>query len=393
MTPTIRFRGQPSGEDDTAGAFLARALGDRDVAAITVVVAWARFGGLARFIKNIGKFRKRGGRLRLIVGIDEGIATVPGLELAIELADEAFAFHDSGSTFHPKIYLAEGPTKALLLVGSSNVTAGGLFSNYEASLECELSLPDDAGEEALVDANAFIDSLLADEGICLPLDRALLDRLIADPRYSISARETRTPRRQPGKAGDERDQAGETGLDGEKIFGKRKGARMKVPALSKRDLGRRAKSEPKAPPPPPAPFPVMTWTKVLTASDAQHPPGSGSNPLGNMRLTQAKNEIDWLTWFRHDLFGSAAWSERKDQNGNTIEIATVPFLVTIAGKEHGVVKLSVDHAPFRESGQSNHATVLHWDSLAPTLRRTNYKGRVLTLRRMSDGTYRLDIAR
>jgi hypothetical protein len=138
---------------------------------------------------------------------------------------------------------------------------------------------------------------------------------------------------------------------------------------------------------------VATWTKVLPASDAQHPPSPGSNPLGNVRLTQAGHgKINWLTWFRHELFGPAKWEGVKDRNGNDVEIAWVPFVVTIGGKSHGVIELQVDHAVHRESGQHNHATVLHWGRLGPVLRRTDYTGHVLTLQRLSEGTYRLDIS-
>jgi len=54
--------------------------------------------------------------------------------------------------------------------------------------------------------------------------------------------------------------------------------------------------------------------------------------------------------------------------------------------------LKVDHAPHRESGQSNHASVLHWGPLAPVLRETNYSGYTLTLERLADDSYRLDIS-
>ena len=71
----------------------------------------------------------------------------------------------------------------------------------------------------------------------------------------------------------------------------------------------------------------------------------------------------------------------------------MPFVVTIAGKAHGVIDLTVDYGAFRESDQGNHVVVLHWgESLGAVLRGTNYAGHVLTLERLSDGTYRLDIA-
>lgn len=394
MAPELRFRGQPFGDRDTVGAFLAETLSEKSFSRLTIVVAWARFGGLRRFQSEFKAFRGRGAKLRVILGIDEGIATVPGLSLAIKSADEVFVFHDRGArTFHPKLYLAEGEEKARLLVGSSNLTAGGLFSNYEAALEADYALPAEEGDEALAAARGYIDKLLEDDEVCLPLDSALLKRLIDSPRYAISGRESRSAGNRPKGVGEEEvDERGETGGKGEEIFGKSRHRKASVPRLPKKAAGDLKRIEPKTAPLPAPLEPVASWTKVLPASDAQHPPSPRSNPLGNMRLTKADHEIDWLTWFRHDLFGPAEWSTVEDRKGNEVEIAWVPFAVTIDGRSHGLVSLQVDHAAHRESGQHNHATVLHWGSLGLVLRKTNYTGYVLTLQRMSDGTYRLEIS-
>ena len=40
----------------------------------------------------------------------------------------------SYTIFHPKIYLFEGADKSELIIGSSNLTSQGLFTNVEASL-------------------------------------------------------------------------------------------------------------------------------------------------------------------------------------------------------------------------------------------------------------------
>jgi hypothetical protein len=384
---------------------LSKTLADTDIESLTMLIAWARFGGLGRFEKEIKAFRRRGGKLQLIVGIDQGIATEPGLKLAIELATQAFVFHDSESTFHPKLYLGEGAAKASLLVGSSNLTAGGLFSNYEASMEAEFALPSEAGEPALAAAREYIARLLADKGVCLPLTNTLLRQLMANPRYAISQRERRPPAsKRKGRRGEGLDETAETGEPGKAIFGASKHKKPPVPKLPSRAAKELKKLEKKKPsgPAPAAPVPVKetaapvaTWTKELSASDAQHPPSSGSKPsnvIGNVRLVKAGNPIDWKTWFRNDLFGLAAWKKARDRRKNKIEVAIVAFDVTIDGKSYGAVDLRVDHGIHRVSKQDNHATILHWDSLSSVLRETDYTGYVLTLQQMSNGSYRLDIS-
>ena len=56
-------------------------------------------------------------------------------------------YHESGRTFHPKIYLFdhEETEEALLIVGSSNWSYGGLAGNVEGNVLLHLSL--DVGEE------------------------------------------------------------------------------------------------------------------------------------------------------------------------------------------------------------------------------------------------------
>lgn len=402
MAPSLSFRGQPFRDEDTAGAFLSKALDDPALTSLTLVVAWARFGGLRRFKAEFEAFQGRGGRLRAIVGIDEGGATRPGLSLALELADEVYVFHDrQARTFHPKVYLAEGPAQAILLVGSSNMTAGGLFSNYEASLEAEFELPGEEGAEALVDARTYVDTLIEDEHLCLPLDEALLDRLVEDPRYAIAGGERRTRSPGPSVEGVERDEVdhdARTDEGGEDLFGASQHEKAAVRGLPD---GARAELEALeaevgvangAPAHASTPVAVATWTKLLRGTDAQHPPSPNSNPVGNLRLTKSVHKIDWLTWFRREMFGSENWSAREDRRGNPIEIVTVRFLVTIEGQSLGPMDLQVDHAPHREEGQANHATVLHWGELSSVLRAADYTGHTLTLQRMSDGSYRLDIS-
>jgi len=388
LAPSLSFRGQPFHAEDAAGTFLERALSAPDLGALTVVVAWARSGGLRRFEDEICSFRERGGHFQLILGIDEGVATVPGLQLALQLADSPFVFHDRGArTFHPKIYLAEGPGRAMLLVGSSNLTAGGLYSNYEASLEAEFALPAEEDEQALTAVRGYVSTLRADEELCLPLDQKLLERLVGDPRYAIAPDERRsTSAAEPSR---ERTEV--------EIFGTSRHAKAPARPLPPGARGEAAPSVGGAESGEVAgegtgAVGVARWTKVLPASDAQHPPSPNSNPLGNMRLTKAGHQIEWLTWFRHELFGPAAWHDETDRKGNPIEVAEIPFAVTIAGEPLGVRTLKVDHAPHRESGQSNHASVLHWGPLAPVLRETNYSDYTLTLERLADDSYRLDIS-
>ena len=239
MAPDLEFLGQPYDEDATAGAFVRRVLHDEAYDHFTAVVAWARFRGIRRISDELDELRERGGSSRLIVGIDEGIATRPGLVLALRHFSEVYVLHDRpGLTFHPKLYLAEGGASAALLVGSGNLTAGGLYSNYEAGVAVTFALPDEESSSTLAGARAYVDRLLSDTEICRKLDEALLEKLVADPRYGVSEKELSWSRREhlpegiePEDVDPTAEEAGPPDIEGESLFGKSAHKKPPVPPL------------------------------------------------------------------------------------------------------------------------------------------------------------------
>src|SRR5690348_11934629 len=79
-----------------------------------------------------------GGTARIILGIDEGGASIEGLRSAISDFDQATILHDTSGTFHPKLYIVSCKTASVIVVGSGNMTRGGLFENYEAGVCLDL---------------------------------------------------------------------------------------------------------------------------------------------------------------------------------------------------------------------------------------------------------------
>jgi HKD family nuclease len=82
--------------------------------------------------------------VKISVGIDHGGTSMEGLRTLLESIGnrgEIWIYHNENySSFHPKIYLFKNDSHADILVGSGNLTEGGLFTNYEASLALSLDL-------------------------------------------------------------------------------------------------------------------------------------------------------------------------------------------------------------------------------------------------------------
>jgi PLD-like domain len=207
----VRFLGQPFPSWSQLGSVLTSALGDPEHTKFWAAVAWAKRSGLSRLAPELQAFRKRGGTSELLIGVDEGGATLEGLKLAISLFDQPFIFHDPGArTFHPKLYVIEGDAHATAVIGSGNLTRGGLYTNYECALALELDVSDSEDAGFLADLRAYYE-LLAAEDACRSLDDKLFAEIASEPRLMV----------RPEGSGRRRSADGSRGNSGQpKLFGK-----------------------------------------------------------------------------------------------------------------------------------------------------------------------------
>ncbi len=120
----------------------------------------------------------------MAVGVDLGGTSVEGLTAlldALEGRGSIWVVHnENGSTFHPKVYLFKSDTRAELIVGSGNLTEGGLFDNYEASLGLELDLARDDDRAFLEQVEGALDAYeVVTSGVSVAVTRDTLGRLVA----------------------------------------------------------------------------------------------------------------------------------------------------------------------------------------------------------------------
>lgn len=197
----VSFLGQPFEGYGWAADWLNEPLTREGGGTLQVAVAWVKRSGLSRLRESILLFRERGGNASVIVGIDEGGATKQGLEQAVATFDDVYVFHDRSSrTYHPKVYLLHVEDSARLIVGSNNMTAGGLYNNYEATLVCDLDLTLEGDRQLYQQASTWFEVLRSDQ-VCKPLSTDLLDILISDPGYRIGDEDNPT-RHIPQERGD-----------------------------------------------------------------------------------------------------------------------------------------------------------------------------------------------
>jgi HKD family nuclease len=125
------------------------------------VVAFAKTSGLGLILKELVKALKAGLEARFAIGLDFYLTEPELLRSLLKLSGNhrlKLYISRSSCTFHPKIYALSYGKGGTVLIGSANLTSGGLQNNYEAS--ARIDEPNDALTQAV---RGFIDDLIEQE--------------------------------------------------------------------------------------------------------------------------------------------------------------------------------------------------------------------------------------
>lgn len=156
-------------------------------------VAFANEAGVQSVLPDIQGLTARGGFAHVFLGVDLQGTSKEALECLLSASIPASIVHSRNSvTYHPKIYTFEGPDYCAALVGSSNLTGGGLDQNIEASLFVE-GEGDSYGEaKSVIDSicTQYADIINETADICSALTPEILQVLI-DSKTVISEKESR----------------------------------------------------------------------------------------------------------------------------------------------------------------------------------------------------------
>lgn len=407
----VDFISQPFHDGTSLFDFITEVSADTAVDRFDVVVAWVKRSGLRRVENELRAMRDRGVELRIIIGIDQGGATEQGLDMARELFDDVYVFHDrSGRTFHSKVYFAAGPSAANALVGSHNLTAGGVYFNYEAGVRLALTSPED--DETIASLVEYFERLKADDA-CISLTDELLDELKNNPRYRVANEDEN---RKVSVDENVEDVDAEVDLDedvgttvAESIFAKSAITKAGPPPIThltsggadggvdKKSTAKKTTAKKVTAKKTVAKQPTATqtgqavlrrWYKEMSHSDAQQPKTPNSNVKGVMTLNRNRTHpIETATYFRQTFFGGLNWEDV----GGGKEQAVFEADVEIDGMSRGKYSFTLDHADSRAAGQGNTTTWLHWGGLGEYMRNNSHVGDVASIERRVDGTFRVVI--
>ena len=113
-----------------------------------------------------------------------GGTSVEGLKSLLDCLEgrgEVWVFHnENGPTFHPKMYVFSNDRYAEVIIGSGNLTQGGLFANYESSIALALDLANPKDRALSVKVENILDSYSdRASGTAIALSHETLERLRA----------------------------------------------------------------------------------------------------------------------------------------------------------------------------------------------------------------------
>lgn len=318
------------------------------------------------------------------VGIRNGITSIQAIKRLLTLGVRVYAV-DTGSRstlFHPKVFLAKGKTIASAIIGSANMTFGGLNRNIEAGaiLALDLANKDDA---------AFLDSTLKlfedlpkryPEHVFEIKGTAVAEALFNDGRLAdedvVIAPSVATAVRSG-----ERDK-----LKPMKLV--QLGAPMRK--VAKRSIVKSSQKNLVAIPAPEisATKFIFVWeSRGLTERDLNIPTGRNTNPTGSMLWKKGAMEgIDQRHFFRDKVFSGLLW--KKDSAKPHMERAEANFQIIVKGLNYGLFELKLSHNTDTTSAsyaQRNSMTQVHWRRALSCIAKRDLLGRTMLLYR-KEGT-------
>ena len=305
-------------------------------------------------------------RVDVFVGIRNGVTSMQALDILLQNGIHPFVVDTASQAyiFHPKVYAANNHQIGRILVGSANVTSGGMAKNIEASLYHEVNMfadpelvfsiyrqfaalrtehPDNVFQisiddfDRLVEENLLIDEMHASWSSS---GKALSgDRLDERPRMRLKTR--RIPKAQ---------RVTHTPLQTEEI----EGTNLIIEPITNLNL--------------------LWKSGALTRRDLNIPTGDGTNRTGSMLFKKGDptQEIDQRFYFREEVFRDENWAPDPRPAYSHMERCNCQFRFVIKGIDYGVYTLRLSHNTRTDTvtfNQRNSMTQIHWGPALPLVAR------------------------
>ncbi|OEO30346.1 hypothetical protein VW23_021750 [Devosia insulae DS-56] len=366
--------------------FTARTHGDAirelfevaDIQRVVLSVAFISDSGVHQIEPRLKPYAKV---LTAYGGIRNDISSHQGLVRLFGLGGTLYAV-DTGArsvVFHPKLYLVRGAKVARLVIGSANLTLGGLNNNIEAGLLIEFDLSDVDDKKVVAAIEKELDVLPAEypDHILKVTKSSQLDEWLAAGRL---VDEMALPPPRPSSRGSGTGAGDSVPRIKLKVQPLRRPLR-KAKAAGKKQPGAKLAKAP-APIAPGVDLELVWESTPLTRRDLNIPDGANTNKTGSINLDKGllPEDVDHRHYFRDDVFTALAWSARTA----AVDEAYAKFQLVLKGISYGEFDLAIRHTTSTTSRtylQHNAMFRLSWGATAAYVAHDDLIGRTLALYR------------
>ena len=350
--PDIEFIYQGFLDNDHAVSLNDLLLRD-DIEQVIINVAFVKTSGIYLLYDGLKKINKKG---TIFAGIRNNITSIQAVFKLVDIGVNLYLV-DTGSAnivFHPKLYVFDFSNCYKIIIGSANLTGGGLNSNIELSTLLTFNKPDlsidNFIKELVTIPENFRNNILKinnkKEAFLLFKRGLLIDERISSDnmlgeKNKLSRKNDDTPRIK---------------------------LQNKYISIPKVKMKRKIKPSGALITPSFKDW-ILVWkSKELKERDLNIPSGKGTNPTGSMLFNKGNFEdIDQRIYFRNDVFNDLNWV--KDDNPRTAhyERSATSFHFLIRGLYYGIYELKLSHNTDKDSEsyhQNNSMTQIHWGEQA-----------------------------
>lgn len=128
-----------------------------------ISVAFLKMSGLSLIINSLTTFLSNKGELHIIAGQNFGLTEPEALTSLLNLFEDypksklyLYEAVSADCIFHPKMYLFESKKGGKIILGSANMTKGGISSNNEVSISFECELDSEIWEQSKATFNTYV---------------------------------------------------------------------------------------------------------------------------------------------------------------------------------------------------------------------------------------------
>jgi HKD family nuclease len=328
-------------------------------------LAFVRQSGVDRIKVNLGKVLDK---IKIFIGIRNGITSIQSIFALFKIGIYPHVVDTASNNkiFHPKIYAAYNYECAHIILGSANLTNGGLNQNIEASSYIKLDRKQNNDEKyliKLIETFSELPSSFPDHVFKVEKPRQAV-QLLREGRLE-DERLTRLPSTTKQQGNKERDKLRPIPTYSKENESPHKG-------VKKRKVRKSANAA------------ILVWeSKPLTERSLNIPQGTNTNMTGDTNLGQGLMEdIDFQHYFRDIVFAELGWNTKPSSRSPHLERAIINTEIVIKNLSYGVYALEVTHDPrtnTRSYNQRNVMTKIKWGEARPLIAKRDLLGRTLKL--------------